>query len=290
MKIVTGYTGTTHVTADDDIFFNAGVISKNDYIFEIGNKFEAQIIDNNTIKILDGDMITQGVHCRIENGTYDTLNINNGQTGYKREDLIVVEYTKTLAGIQNTQLKVIQGESTTGTPETPTPTSGDILQGELLHQVPLYKINIDGLSITSIIPLFRTITNFDDIVSRLSVIEDKRQPLLFSGAVQSGNITLNDSLFNYKFLIMQIVSASGGVPWGTGLFPVQQEPPNNQTVTFQNTTTPNEHSTYMGRFIYSKTAPKVITVETVISNVIHPTGKPHGGATQYYMGQIWGVR
>ena len=218
MKIVTGYTGTTHVTADDDIFLNAGIFSKNDYVLELGNKFEAQIVDNNTIKILDGDMCIQGVHCRIENNSYDTISINNGQTGYKRIDLIVVEYTKTLAGVQNTQLKIIQGEAVTGTPEVPTATSGDILQGELLHQVPLYKVNIDGLSITSITPLFKTINNLENAFVRLNKSEAEQKILWSGGMFMTGaqTATLSEKISEQKNGIVLTFSVhSGSVQdWG----------------------------------------------------------------------------
>ena len=47
VNIVTGMTGTAHITSDDDRCFNASIIGKGEYVFDYGKKFSVDIINNN---------------------------------------------------------------------------------------------------------------------------------------------------------------------------------------------------------------------------------------------------
>src|SRR5690625_4834396 len=102
MEIITGYTGIEHVTSADDASLYRSIFGDDDYVLSVGSKFEATIIDNNTIKVADGDLLIQGHQARIRVNDYEEVSINNGIVGEKRNDLIVARYEKdTNTGIES---------------------------------------------------------------------------------------------------------------------------------------------------------------------------------------------
>lgn len=67
-------------------------------------------MSNNTIRIADGDIMIQGRHARLAEGSTVDLTIANGTQGYRRNDLIVARYTKAAnTGIEAVNLVVIKG-------------------------------------------------------------------------------------------------------------------------------------------------------------------------------------
>lgn len=156
IHLVTGYAGKEHITSADQGSFNAGIIGKNKYILSTGNQFAAEIVSNNLVKIKDGDLVNQGRHIRIEANDYEECTIENGTQSQYRNDLIVARYSKNAdTGIESMDVVVIKGTaSASSSPADPTYTSGDILNGALTDDFPLYRVRLNGLSITAVEPLF----------------------------------------------------------------------------------------------------------------------------------------
>lgn len=148
MDIVTGHVGSAHVTSWQDRDLNQGIFGPDTYILNVGSKLAATIISNNEIRIADGTLVMQGCQGVIQKGTYDTISIDNGTQGLKRNDLICAQYTKS-AGVESMSLVVIKGTAAS-TPSDPSYTSGDIQNGDTPVQVPIYRVALDGLSISSI--------------------------------------------------------------------------------------------------------------------------------------------
>lgn len=149
MNIVTGYTGTPHVTSNAVQGFNQGIFGRSNYVLEVGHKFAANIVDANNISIMDGEGVIQGVHFRIDPGTTDNVTIDNGTQGYNRIDLIVARYSKeALTGVESVNLVVIKGTPTTQTANEPTINTGNILNGETPVDFPLYKVSLSGITPT----------------------------------------------------------------------------------------------------------------------------------------------
>lgn len=154
MKIITGATGTAHVTSNNDGEFNQAIFGDSAIVLPIGQKLKATMVDNNTIKISDGDVVYQGRHALIEPGMQDTLAIATGTVGYKRTDLIVLRYTCDIStGHETIGFVVKKGTQTTGSPVTPSATHGVIRTGSTLAEVGAFQVNINGVNITSIVPL-----------------------------------------------------------------------------------------------------------------------------------------
>ena len=151
MDIVTGHVGSAHVTSWQDRDLNQGIFGPDTYILNVGSKLAATIISNNEIRIADGVLVMQGCQGVIQKGTYDTIAIDNGTQGLKRNDLICAQYTKS-AGVESMSLVVIKGTAAS-TPVDPSYTSGDIQNGDTPVQVPVYRVSINGLTIEGVTAL-----------------------------------------------------------------------------------------------------------------------------------------
>lgn len=149
LHLVTGYGGSDHVTAADDGSLNAAIFGEGQYVLKRGNRLAASVINSNTVRILDGDILMHGRHVRLNEGNYVDLTIENGAQGMKRIDLIVCRYTKnTSTGVENADLVVIKGTPVDSSPELPAITEGDILNNQdVQSDMPLYSVLIDGLTV-----------------------------------------------------------------------------------------------------------------------------------------------
>lgn len=154
MHLVTGYAGEAHVTAADQASMYAALFGAGEYVLDRGNKLSASVITNNQIQVLDGDLLMQGRHVRLNN--YVDLTIENGAQGYNRNDLIVARYTRNAStGVEECNLIVIKGTATTGTASDPEHTVGDLLGGnDATADMLLYRVPLSGLNVGTPEPLF----------------------------------------------------------------------------------------------------------------------------------------
>lgn len=151
MRIVTGYTGTPHITSNDDQGLLQGIFGTGGYILPVRSKFAATLISANEVQIGDGEGVFQGVHFRIEPETTESVTIENGSQGMSRIDLICVRYEKDVdTGVESVSLVVLKGTPAASSPTAPTPTTGNILEGDLLAEMPLYKVEIVNLAVDSV--------------------------------------------------------------------------------------------------------------------------------------------
>ena len=165
LSLVTGYAGTPHVTATQQGAYNAGTFSKGKYVLNLGNKFAYELISNNLIKIKDGYAVNQGRFLGMDNGDYEELSIDNGLSGVKRSDLIVMRYAKNVdTGIETATMMVVKG--TSGDAYTdPEYCSGNILSGAVTDDLLLYRVNINGLSVESVDTLFTVKGNTEELLA-----------------------------------------------------------------------------------------------------------------------------
>ncbi len=164
MDIITGYTGTPHITAENDRDINIGIFGSKSYVLQTGTMLTAEISNNNEIKVRDGVIMHQGCAASIKKNTYDSVAINNGSQGMKRIDLIVARYEKQPeTNVESLTLKVLQGTPAEESPQVPAHTEGDIRAGDTVADMPLYEIEIDGLNITEVRKVFKTIEDFESL-------------------------------------------------------------------------------------------------------------------------------
>ena len=195
MDIITGYTGSPHVTAEQDRDVNIGIFGAESYVLRTGSRLKAEGSSNNEIKVRDGVIMHQGCAASIKKNTYDSLTIANGSQGMKRVDLIVARYSRD----QNTKeeslvLKVIQGTPKESGPAVPGYTTGDIQAGDLIADMPLYQVTLNGLNITEVKQLFATQDSIAELSSNLTkannILTNMESNLM---AINTYHMTLNTS-------------------------------------------------------------------------------------------------
>jgi len=202
MKIVTGHTGTPHVTASDAASFNRAIIGPGSYVMDVGARFNTTMTSAEVAAIEDGDGVMQGVHFRIDPGTVESVSISPGTAGYNRIDLICARYTKASeTGIEGVDLVVIQGTPSAGTPAEPSYNNGDIRSGASIVDMPLYRVTLSGVSPT---------------LTRVAKIEGiHRSSLLWESVATTGStLTVDLDLSEYDYIDVEYwySSASGTAP------------------------------------------------------------------------------
>ena len=151
MNIITGYRGEPHVSSQQERDVNIGIFGSGTYIVNLGSNMAATVISANEVQIADGLVIADGCSAEIAKGMSESVTIENGTQGMQRIDLIVVRYTKNSStAVEDMQLAVITGTPATASPSVPAYTTGSIANGDTLVEFPLYKVNIDGISIESV--------------------------------------------------------------------------------------------------------------------------------------------
>lgn len=165
--LITGYKGSEHIQSADARSFNMAMFGGGEFVMEIGEQLDASITNNNTVRILDGDILMQGGHIRIETGTYEDMTIETGTAGKSRIDLIVMTYEKNaLDGTEKAYLEVIKGTPTEETPTDPAYEQGTLAEGDLKNQMPLYRVKVEGVVLTSLEVLFKTIPTYKTIAEQ----------------------------------------------------------------------------------------------------------------------------
>ena len=159
MNIITGYRGEPHVTSQQLRDTNIGTFGGGTHILDVGSQMTATVVSANQVDIADGLLVAEGCTAEVTRGTTESMAIENGSQGMQRIDLIVARYTKTAGtAVEDMELVVIKGTPAASNPATPAYNEGLIADGDSPVDFPLYKVNLDGISITSVDALVDTIS------------------------------------------------------------------------------------------------------------------------------------
>ena len=166
MEIIAGYVGEPHVTSQQERNTNIAIFGSDARIIGgVNSELEATVVSANLVEISDGMIVCEGCTAEIPRGTNDSLVIENGEQGMKRIDLIVARYTRNAnTGAESMELVVIKGTSAASNPAVPTYNTGTIADGDSPVDFPIYRVNLDGISITSVNALVGTV-NIPDLIS-----------------------------------------------------------------------------------------------------------------------------
>ena len=168
IELVTGKAGIGHVSSADLGRLQAGICGADRYVLSTGGRFPYIIESANQISIGSGDAVDQGRHVVIPTNSSESVGIQNGNAGKVRIDLIVIQYSKDTAspnGIETAELVVIRGTEVAegSTPTAPTPTSGDIIGGASLDQMPLYEVLVTAQGISTVTPVFEVLDSLSAV-------------------------------------------------------------------------------------------------------------------------------
>lgn len=178
-----------HLLAEDDAAIFQSMFGE-DGVLEIGQQMKATVISNNKVRVADGLVCIGGHIARTVYGDYSDLTIENGESGKNRNDLIIGTFSTTGAGgIDTMQLAVKKG--TAGTAATdPALTQGNLYAGGKLREVPLWRVKIEGLSITKVEQLFEIVPNIPKLKKELESLNGKiEKPILYSATEKQIGVT-----------------------------------------------------------------------------------------------------
>lgn len=211
VEIITGHTGTQHLTAEAAGALHAGVIGSGKYVLTGGNQFAAEIVSNNLIKIKSGELVNQGRHMRIPVNSYEEVTIQNGTQGMKRHDLIVMRYKHdTSAQVESAELVVLKGISGT-TAYDPVYTKGDILNGELQDDFPLYRVSLNGLTVESVTPLFSVLVPMVEMQKQMP--QCSTAGVMFDSWISDAGDTNGFVFGNIAVINFAFGSNNGSISW-----------------------------------------------------------------------------
>ena len=175
MNIITGYKGEPHVTSQQLRDTNIGTFGGGAYILDVGSQMAATVVSANQVDIADGLLVAEGCTAEVARGTTESMTIENGSQGMLRTDLIVARYTKAAGtAVEDMELAVIKGTPAASNPATPAHNTGLIADGDSPVDFPLYRVNLNGISITSVERLADVVSingKFDDVDTRLDGVD-----------------------------------------------------------------------------------------------------------------------
>lgn len=171
MTVNTPPDAAPHIYAEDDAAVFQSIFG-GDGILSVGSRFKTEIKTNNLVRINDGVLCVGGHLGRIKYADYEDCVIENGETGYNRNDLIIGSFSNNGEHtIDEMKIEVLKGKATTGTAEDPVVMQGDLYQGEQLRQVPIVRVKLEGLNIVSadmLLPVIPSIPMINKYLSDMS--------------------------------------------------------------------------------------------------------------------------
>lgn len=151
MKIVSGRTGSPHVTSQQFRQMLEGILGQDSYILTSGENLKPELSSNNLLKIRSGMMCHHGCISCVEIGTYDEVTLTNGSHGMQRIDLVVNRYTRnTETEVEKCEWKVITGTAKASSPAVPTYTKGNLQERDLVDECPVFEIHYNGINVTEV--------------------------------------------------------------------------------------------------------------------------------------------
>ena len=210
MKIVSGRTGSPHVTSQQFRQMLEGIIGQGSYIITSGENLKPELSSNNLMKIRSGMMAHHGCISCVDIGTYDEVTLTNGSQGMKRIDLIVNRYTRNAeTEVENCSWKVIQGKPVASNPAVPAYTSGNLQNGDLVDECPAFEVHYDGINVTEVKSLLSVTDGLSELSSNLAktnTVLENRKPIFIDSTAQ-GTVNLDTNSFlksgvTYAFIVI----------------------------------------------------------------------------------------
>ena len=201
MKIVSGRTGSPHVTSQQFRQMLEGIIGQGSYIITSGENLKPELSSNNLLKIRSGMMAHHGCISCVDIGTYDEVTLTNGSQGMKRIDLIVNRYTRNAeTEVENCSWKVIQGKPVASNPAVPVYTSGNLQNGDLVDECPAFEVHYDGINVTEVKSLLSVTDGLSGLRSNLTNANAKISALSTELATTNTNLKTATADSGWKYM------------------------------------------------------------------------------------------
>ncbi len=203
---------SAHIYAQDDAAIYQSIFG-GDGVLNTGNKFKATVLSNNSIRVSDGLMCIGGHIGRTEYGSYNDLTIQNGAAGYNRNDIIYARFI-TNGNIDTYALAVKKGTAAAGVAVDPVMIQGNLYEGEASREYPLWRVRLEGLSITKVEQMFRIIPTIPDLEAQYDALNEGLGGKTIAEAIRDLNTDLWQKIYPIGAIYMSVSAASPATLFG----------------------------------------------------------------------------
>lgn len=162
---------TEYYAEDDAAIFQS--IFGEDGVSTTGQACKATVLSNNKVRIADGVICVGGHFARIPYGDYIDCEIENGQSGKNRNDIIVARFETTGTGGIDTYTCEVKKGTAGSTATDPEIVQEDLYKAGKVRELPLYRVKIEGLSITAVEQLFMLRKTNEELEKELESLNSK---------------------------------------------------------------------------------------------------------------------
>ena len=225
MKIVSGRTGSPHVTSQQFRQMLEGILGQDSYILTSGENLKPELSSNNLLKIRSGMMCHHGCISCVEIGTYDEVTLTNGSHGMQRIDLVVNRYTRnTETEVEKCEWKVITGTAKASSPAVPTYTKGNLQEGDLVDECPVFEIHYNGINVTEVKSLLSVAGSLAELNGKL---EEKKYSISQGGslAIRDQRITKKNNRVSIMAGLYTTGMGNANTQYNGGSIPAEIAPP-----------------------------------------------------------------
>lgn len=162
VELVTGYSGTAHVSSSEDGARQAGTVGTGMYVLEtVEDPLAATLENANTVTVGPGDVLINGRHARLTGST--TYAVPVGTQAMQTSNLLVLRYSVGDDGTEKVEAVTLTGEPATSDPQDPELATGSILDGDSPVDMPLYRVVTTGIESAQPVRLFSTVPPIADL-------------------------------------------------------------------------------------------------------------------------------
>lgn len=210
-----------HIHAEDDASVYLSLFG-GDGVSTNGQSCKATVLSNNKVRIADGIICVGGHFARIPYGDYIDCEIDSGQSGKNRNDIIVARIKTTGTGGIDTYTCEVKKGTAGSTATDPEIVQEDLYKAGKVRELPLYRVKIEGLSITAVEQLFTLRKTNEELEKELESLNSKMPNQILvefsslpNASVKSIDANIPDGATNWW-----IESAWATTPEGTARYPI----------------------------------------------------------------------
>lgn len=195
-----------HIRAEDDASVYQSIFGE-DGVSTVGQACKATVLSNNKVRIADGIICVGGHFARIPYGDYIDCEIDSGQSEKKRNDIIVARFESTGTGGIDTYTCEVKKGKAGSTATDPEIVQEDLYKAGKVRELPLYRVKIEGLSITAVEQLFTLRKTNEELEKELESLNSNKKVECFSKTVA----TDADLLVDFSAEVNSIIKNGGKI-------------------------------------------------------------------------------
>lgn len=180
-----------HIRAEDDASIYQSLFG-GDGVSTVGQACKATVLSNNKVRIADGIICVGGHFARIPYGDYIDCEIDSGQSSKNRNDIIVARLETTGTGGIDTYTCEVKKGTAGSTATDPEIVQEDLYKAGKVRELPLYRVKIEGLSITAVEQLFTLRKTNEELEKELESLNSNKKVECFSKTVATDTNILAD--------------------------------------------------------------------------------------------------